>query len=130
MLESLSLSLSSSDRSLTHQKKKIPTSQIPQMIPHTQTEARRTHPTLISTTQTIQEPERRSTTMSARPPLPRGFEPIPVTTTMASTGIPTTHSIQVSGTSTIGGMTTTVPTTTRTIPITQEESRSRALEVV
>ena len=50
---------------------------------------------------------------------------------MASTIIPATHLTQTSNTSTISGMTTTVPTTaTRIIPITQEESRSRALEAV
>ena len=41
LLESLTLSLSSSDRSLTHQKEKIPTSQIPKIIPSTQKEAGR-----------------------------------------------------------------------------------------
>ena len=50
---------------------------------------------------------------------------------MVSTIIPATHPTQMSETSTISGMTTTVPTTaTRIIPITQEESRSRALEAV
>ena len=116
LLESLTLSSSSSDRSLMHQKEKIPTSQIPKIIPSTQKEAGRTHPI---PTQTIQEPERRSTTTPARPPLPRGFEPITLTTTVTSTIIPATHPTQTSETSTISGMTTTVPTTaTRIIPIT------------
>ena len=70
-------------------------------------------------TQTIQEPERRSTTMPARTSMPRGFEPITLTTTVVSTIIPATHPTQMSETSTISGMTTTVPTTaTRIIPIT------------
>ena len=48
LLESLSLSSSSSDKSLTHQKEKIPISQTPQRIPHTQKEAGRTNKTFIS----------------------------------------------------------------------------------
>ena len=44
LLGSLTLSSSSSDRSVTHQKEKIPTSQVPKIIPSTQKEARRTHP--------------------------------------------------------------------------------------
>ena len=127
LLESLTLSSSSSDRSLTHQKEKIPTSQLSKIIPSTQKEAGKTYP--IST-QTIQEPERRSTTTPARTSQPRGFEPMNVTT-VVSTIIPATHPTQTSEMSTISGMTTTVPTTaTRIIPITQEESRSRALEAV
>ena len=127
LLESLTLSLSSSDRSLMHQKENIPISQIPKIIPSTQKEARKTHP--IST-HPIQEPEKRSTTMSARTSLPRGFEPITLTT-VVSTIIPATHPTQMSETSTISGMTMADPTTaTRIIPITREESRSRALEAV
>ena len=83
------------------------------------------------TIQPIQEPERRSTTMPTRPSLPRGLEQIPPTTILASAGIPTTHSAQESRPSITSAMTTTVPTTaTRTIPITREERRSRALEAV
>ena len=63
LLESLTLSSSSSDRSLTHQKKKISTSQIPKTIPSTTKETGRTYPL---STQTIQESERRSTTTPAR----------------------------------------------------------------
>ena len=125
LLESLTLSSSSSDRSLMHQKEKIPTSQIPKTI---KKEAGRTYP---MSTQTIQESERRSTTTPARTSQPRGFEPMTLTTTVVSTVIPATHSTQMSEMSTISGMTTTIPTTvTRIIPITQGESRSRALEAV
>ena len=114
LLESLTLSLSSSDRSLTNQK--IPTSQIPKTIPSTKKEARKTYP--IST-QTIQESERRNTTTPAKTSQPRGFEPMTLTTTVVSTIIPATHPTQMSEMSTINGMTTTVPTTvTRIIPIT------------
>ena len=128
LLESLTLSSSSSDRSLTHQKKKIPTSQIPKTIPSTKREARRTY--LIST-QTIQESERRSTTTSAGNIQPRGLESMTLTTTVVSTIIPATYPTQTSEMSTISGMTTTVPTTViRIIPITREESRNRALEAV
>ena len=128
LLESLTLSSSSSDRSLTHQKEKITTSQIPKTIPSTKKEAEKVYP--IST-QTIQESERRSTTTPARTSQPRGFEPMTLTTTVVSTIIPATHPTQTSEMSTISGMATTVPTTvTRIIPITQEESRNRALEAV
>ena len=69
--------------------------------------------------------------MPARTSQPRGFEPITLTTTVVSTIIPATHPTQMNENSTISGMTTTVLTTaTRIIPITQEESRSRALEAV
>ena len=128
LLESLTLSSSSSDRSLMHQKEKIPTSQIPKTIPSIIKEAGRTYP---MSTQTIQESERRSTTTPARTSQPRGFEPMTLTTTVVSTVIPAMHPTQMSEMSTISGMTTTVPTTaTRIIPITQEESRNRALEAV
>ena len=119
LLESLTLSSSSSDRSLTHQKETIPTSQIPKTIASTKKEVRKTYP--IST-QTIQESERRSTTTPARTSQPRGLKPMTLTTTVVSTIIPATHPTQMSGMSTISGMATTVPTTvTRIIPITQEE---------
>ena len=128
LLESLTLSSSSSDRSLMHQKEKIPTSQIPKTITSIKKEAGRTYP--IST-QTIQESERRSTTTLARTSQPRGFKRMTLTTTVVSTVIPATHPTQMSEMPTISGMTTTVPTTaTRIIPITQEESRNRALEAV
>ena len=91
LLESLTLSSSSSDRFLMHQKEKMPTSQIPKIVPSTQKEAGRTHPI---PTQTIQEPERRSTTMLVRTSQPRGFEPITLTTTVVSTIIPATHPTQ------------------------------------
>ena len=127
LLESLTLSSSSLDRSLTHQKEKITTSQIPKTIPSTEKEAEKTYP--IST-QTIQESERRSTTTPAGTTQSRGLEPMTLTTTVVSTIIPATHPTQMSEMSTISGMTTTVPNTvTRIIPITQEESRNRALEV-
>ena len=114
LLESLTLSSSSSDRSLTHQKEKIPTSQLSKIIPSTQKEARKTYP--IST-QTIQEPERRSTTTPARTSQPRGFKPMTLTT-VVSTIIPATHPTQMSEMSIISSMTTTVLTTaTRIIPI-------------
>ena len=128
LLESLTLSSSSSDRSLTHQKEKIPTSQIPKTIPSTTKEARRTYPL---STQTIQESERRSTTTPAGTTQSRGLKPMTLTTTVVSTIIPAMHPTQMSEMSTISGMTTTVPTTvTRIIPITQVESRNRALEAV
>ena len=128
LLESLTLSSSSSDRSLTHQKEKIPTSQIPKTIPSIKKETGRTYP--IST-QTIQELERRSTTTPAGTSQPRGLEPMTLTTTVVSTIIPATHPTQTSEMSTISGMTTTVPTAvTRIILITREESRNRALEAV
>ena len=128
LLENLTLSSSSSDKSLTHKKEKIPTSQIPKAIPSTKREARRIYP--IST-QTIQESERRSTTTPAGSTQPRGLESMSLTTTVVSTIIPATHPAQKSEMSTISGMTTTVPTTAiRIIPITQEESRNRALEAV
>ena len=56
LLESLTLSSSSSDRSLTHQKENISTSQIPKTIPSTIEETGRTYPL---STQTIPESERR-----------------------------------------------------------------------
>ena len=116
LLESLTLSSSSSDRSLMHQKEKIPTSQIPKTIPSIKKEAGRTYP---MSTQTIQESERRSTTTPARTSQPREFEPMTLTTKVVSTVIPAIHTTQTSEMSTISGMTTTVPTTaTRTIPIT------------
>ena len=128
LLESLTLSSSSSDKSLTHQKEKIPTSQIPKTIPSIKKEAGRTYP---MSPQTIQESERRSTTTPVRTPQPRGFEPMTLTTTVVSTVIPATHPTQTSEMSTISGMTTIVPNTvTRIILITREESRSRALEAV
>ena len=126
LLESLTLSSSSSDRSLTHQKEKIPTSRIPKTIPSTTKEAGRTYPL---STQTIQESERRSTTTPARTTQSRGLKPMTLTTTVVSTIIPAMHPTQTSEMSTISGRTTTVPTTvTRIIPITREESRNRALE--
>ena len=70
LLESLTLSSSSADRSLTHQKKKIPTSQIPKTIPSTTEETGRTYPL---SKQTIQESERRSTTTPARTTQSRGL---------------------------------------------------------
>ena len=73
LLESLTLSSSSSDRSLTHQKKKIPTSQIPKTIPSTTEETGRAYPL---STQTIQESERRSTTTPARTTQSRGLKPM------------------------------------------------------
>ena len=128
LLESLTLSSSSSDRSLTHQKKKIPTSQIPKTIPSTTEETRRTYPLL---TQTIQESEMRSTTTPARTTQSRGLKPMTLTTTVVSTILSAMHPTQTSEMSIISGRTTTVPTTaTRIISITQEESRNRALEAV
>ena len=128
LLESLTLSSSSSDRSLTHQKEKIPTLQIPKTIPSTKREAKRTYPL---STQTIQESERRSTTTPAGTSQPRGLELMTSTTTVVTTIIPATHPTQTSEISTISGMTTTVPTTvTRIISITRKESRNRALEAV
>ena len=128
LLESLTLSSSSSDRSLTHQKENIPTSQIPKTIPSTTEETRRTYPL---STQTIPELERRSTTTPARTTQSRGLEPMTLTTTVVSTILPATHPTQTSEMSIISGRTTTVPTTvTRIIPITQEESRNSALEAV
>ena len=116
LLESLTLSSRSLDRSLTHQKEKITTSQIPKSIPSTKKEAEKTYP--IST-QTIQESERRSTTTPAGTTQSRGLEPMTLTTTVVSTIIPAMHPTQMSEMSTISGMTTTVPTTvTRIIPIT------------
>ena len=44
LLESLTLSSSSSDRSLTHPKQKIPTSQMPKTTPSTIKETGRTYP--------------------------------------------------------------------------------------
>ena len=128
LLENLTLSSSSSNRSLTHQKEKIPASQISKTIPSTEREAGRTYPT---STQTIQESERRSTTSPAGTTQPRGLESMTSPTTVVSAIIPATHPTQTSEMSTISGMTTTVPTTvTRIIPITGEESRNRALEAV
>ena len=128
LLESLTLSSSSSDRSLTHQKENIPTSQIPKTIPSTTEETRRTYPL---STQTIPESERRSTTTPARTTQSRGLEPMTLTTTVVSTILPAMHPTQTSEMSIISGRTTTVPTTaTRIIPITQEESRNSALEAV
>ena len=124
----LTLSSSSSDRSLTHQKEKIPTSQIPKTTPSTIKETRRTYPL---STQTIQESERRSTTIPARTTQSRGLEPMTLTTTVVSTILSATHLTQMSEMSIISGRTTTVPTiATRIIPITREESRNRALEAV
>ena len=115
LLESLTLSSSSSDRSLIHQKEKIPTSQIPKTIPSTTKEAGRTYPL---STQTIQESERRSTTTPACTTQSRGLKPMTLTTTVVSTITPAMHPTQTSEMSTISGMTTTVPTTvTRIIPI-------------
>ena len=116
LLESLTLSSCSSDRSLTHQKEKIATSQIPKTIPSSKKEAEKTYP--IST-QTIQESERRSTTTPGGTSQPRTLKPMTLTTTVVSTIIPATYPTQMSEMSTISGMTTTVPTTaTRIIPIT------------
>ena len=68
LLESLTLSSSSSDRSLTHRKEKIPTSQISKTIPSTKKEAGRTY---SISTQTIQELGRRSTTTPTGTSQPR-----------------------------------------------------------
>ena len=128
LLESLTLSSSSSDRSLTHQKENIPTLQISKTIPSTTEETGRTYPL---STQTIPESERRSTTTPARTTQSRGLEPMTLTTTVVSTILPATHPTQMSEMSIISGRTTTVPTTvTRIIPITREESRNSALEAV
>ena len=91
--ESLTLSSSSSDRSLTHQKKQIPTSQIPKTIPSTIEETGRTYPL---STQTIQESERRSTTTPARNTQSRGLEPMTLTTTVVSTILLAMHPTQTS----------------------------------
>ena len=116
LLESLTLSSSSSDRSLTHQKEKIPTSQIPKTTPSTIKETERTYPL---STQTIQESEWRSTTTPARTTQSRGLGPMTLMTTMVSTILSATHPTQMSEMSIISGRTTTVPTTvTRIIPIT------------
>ena len=128
LLESLTLSSNSSDTSLTHQKEKIHTSQIPKTIPSITEETGRTYPL---STQTIPESERRSTTTPARTTQSRGLKPMTLPTTVVSTILPAMHPTQTSEMSIISGRTTTVPTTvTRIIPITQEESRNRALEAV
>ena len=115
-MESLTLSSSSSDRSLTHQKENIPTSQIPKTIPSTTEETGRTYP---PSTQTIPELERRNTTTPARTTQSRGLETMTSTTTVVSTILPVMHPTQTSEMSIISGRTTTVPTTaTRIIPIT------------
>ena len=97
LLKSLTLSSSSSDRCLTHQKEKIPTSQIPKTIPSTKKEAGKTYP--IST-QTIQESERRSTTTPAGTSQPGGLKPMTLTTTVVSTIMPAMHPTQMSEMST------------------------------
>ena len=128
LLESLTLSSSSSDRSITHKKENIPTSQIPKTIPSTTEETRRTYPL---STQTVPESERRSTTTPTRTTQSRGLKPMTLTITVVSTILPATHPTQTSEMSIISGRTTTVPTTvTRIIPITREESRNSALEAV
>ena len=128
LLESLTLSSSSSDRSLTHKKENIPTSQISKTMPSTTEETRRTYPL---STQNVPGLERRSTTTSARTTQSRGLKPMTLTTTVVSTILPAMHPTQMSEMSMISGRTTTVPTTvTRIILITQEESRNNALEAV
>ena len=128
LLESLTLSSSSSDRSLTHKKENIPTSQISKTMPSTTEETGRTYPL---STQNVPGLERRSTTTSARITQSRGLEHMTLTTTAVSTILSATHPTQVSEMSMISGRTTTVPTTaTRIIPITREESRHNALEAV
>ena len=128
LLESLTLSSSSSDRSLTHKKENIPPSQISKTMPSTTEETGRTYPL---STQNVPESERRSTTTSARTTQSRGLEQMTLTLTAVSTILPTTHPTQTSEMSMISGRTTTVPTTaTRIIPITREESRNNALEAV
>ena len=128
LLESLTLSSSSSDRSVTHKKENIPTSQISKTMPSTTEETRRTYPL---STQNVPGLERRSTTTSARITKSRGLKYMTLTTTVVSTILSATQTTQTSEMSMISGRTTTVPTTaTRIIPITQEESRHNALEAV
>ena len=124
LLESLTLSSSSSNRSLTHKKENIPTSQISKTMPSTTEETRRTYPL---STQNVPGLERRSTTTSARITQSRGLEPMTLTTTAVSTILSAMHPTQTSEMSMISGRTTTA---TRIIPITQEESRNNALEAV
>ena len=116
LLESLTLSSSSSDGSLTHKKENIPTSQISKTMPSTTEETGRTYPL---STQNVQGLERRSTTTSARITQSSGLEHMTLTTTAVSTILSAMHPTQTSEMSMISGRTTTVPTTaTRIIPIT------------
>ena len=91
LLESLTLSSSSTDRSLTHKKKNIPTSQISKTIPSTTEETGRTYPL---STQNVPELERRSTTISTRTTQSRGLEQMTLITTAVSTILPAMHPTQ------------------------------------
>ena len=128
LLESLTLSSSGSDGSLTHRKENISTSQVSKTMPSNTEETRGTYPL---STQNIPGLEGRSTTTTASITQSRGLENMTLTTTAVSTILSTTHPTQTSEMSMISGRTTTVPTTaTRIIPITLEESRHNALEAV
>ena len=127
LLESLTLSSSGLDGSLTHRKENIPTSQVSKTMPSNTEETRRTYP---FSTQNILGLERRSTTTTASITQSRGLENMTLTTAV-STILSATHPTQTSEMSMISGRTTRVPTTaTRIIPITREESRHNALEAV
>ena len=128
LLESLTLSSSSSDGSLTHKKENIPTSQVFKTMPSNTEETRGIYPL---STQNVPGLEGRGTTTTASITQSRELENITLTTTAVSTMLSATHPTQTSETSMISGRTTTVPTTaTRIIPITREESRHNALEAV